>query len=161
MTLSILLISSLVFRPLLWNDPSLQIHLSSIDFNFSHSEHLHWVYDTNGWIRDLPSLNLARSDHACASFMANGKRVSQNSFVSTLKLVLLHLCIGHFSFCSLLEAGVHSIRPSLMRRRSLPSPRPAGGPFLLGCLSLFMFQKQSALTIKSCFLVKTMLWLGV
>ena len=38
------------------------------------------VYDTNGWIRDLPSLNLARSDHACASFLANGKRVSPNSF---------------------------------------------------------------------------------
>ena len=33
------------------------------------------VYDTNGWVRDLPDLNIARSDHACASFMANGERV--------------------------------------------------------------------------------------
>ena len=35
------------------------------------------VYSTNGWVRDLPSLNIARSDHACASFIANGNRVSQ------------------------------------------------------------------------------------
>ena len=35
------------------------------------------MYNTDGWIRDLPSLNIARSDHACASFVGNGQRVSQ------------------------------------------------------------------------------------
>ena len=43
------------------------------------------VYDTNGWVRDLPSLNFGRSDHACASFMTNGERV-WNYFVSTLSV---------------------------------------------------------------------------
>ena len=41
------------------------------------------VYDTNGWVRDLPSLNLARSDHACASFMANGERVQKPKLLET------------------------------------------------------------------------------
>ncbi len=101
------------------------------------------VYDTNGWVRDLPSLNIARSDHACASFMANGERVQKPK-----------LLLGQIKYCSFflsLEAGVHSIRPPPMRRKSSLRPRPAGGPSLLGCLSLSMFQKQSALTIKSSF----------
>ena len=35
------------------------------------------VYNTDGWVKDLPSLNIARSNHACASFMKNGERVSK------------------------------------------------------------------------------------
>ena len=118
------------------------------------------VYDTNGWIRDLPSLNIARSDHACASFIANGQRVSLKHLHMNFVFLFFtgsHITYYNFSFYLLLEAGVHSIRPSLMRLRSSLSPRPVGGPSLLGCLSLSMFRKQSALTIKSCFLVKTML----
>ena len=35
------------------------------------------VYGLNGWIEDLPPLNVGRKDHACTSFISNvGDRVS-------------------------------------------------------------------------------------
>ena len=67
-------------------------------------------------------------------------------------------CLDYFSFCLLLEVWfLLLLLPSLMKLRSSLSPRPAGGPSLHDYLSLFFPQEQPVLTIKSSFLVKTML----
>ena len=34
------------------------------------------VYSEQGWQEDLPSLNTGRWNHACTSYMSEGKRVS-------------------------------------------------------------------------------------
>ena len=33
-------------------------------------------YGTGGWLEDLPSMNLGRADHGCASFLQDGDKVS-------------------------------------------------------------------------------------
>ena len=33
-------------------------------------------YGTGGWLEDLPSMNLGRADHGCASFLQEGEKVS-------------------------------------------------------------------------------------
>ena len=33
-------------------------------------------YGTGGWLEDLPSMNLGRADHGCASFLQEGDKVS-------------------------------------------------------------------------------------
>ncbi len=34
------------------------------------------VYNVQGWLEELPSLNTRRRRHACTSYMTGGKRVS-------------------------------------------------------------------------------------
>ena len=40
-----------------------------------HSDKTVSVYDENGWVEDLSSLNLGRRGHACTSFISKGEEV--------------------------------------------------------------------------------------